>query len=215
MRTQTNSTLYGYWNGMRGGRIAPQRFEIEPSQIAGILSETFILEFASPSNFNYRLAGTRICEITGREMRGINFLDCWRDSDRVSLQRHLTSVRKLGAVARALIEGTSTEAKSAQFEVLILPLLHNGNSIDRFLGAMSPINPPPWLGACPIREFHVLETELTYPADDIDVAEQVVKTDSPPEPLPMPSFRSARIVRHDRRQFRVYEGGLSSPREES
>ena len=37
-------TLYGYWNELRAGRLAPQRLEIEPSRIAGILSETFMLE---------------------------------------------------------------------------------------------------------------------------------------------------------------------------
>ena len=37
-------TLYSYWNEVRAGRLAPQRLEIEPSRIAGVLAETFMLE---------------------------------------------------------------------------------------------------------------------------------------------------------------------------
>src|SRR4051812_13786849 len=44
MQQRTLQTLYGYWNEVRAGRLAPQRLEIEPSRIAGILSETFMLE---------------------------------------------------------------------------------------------------------------------------------------------------------------------------
>ena len=120
MRTTTNATLYAYWNSVRGTRIAPRRFEIEPSRIADILSETFILEYQEPSSFIYRLAGTRICEVTGEEKRGLNFLAGWSDPDRFSLHRHLTSVRKLGALARVLVEGSTEKGEASRFEILIL-----------------------------------------------------------------------------------------------
>ena len=43
MKQRTLETLYGYWNEVRAGRLA-QRLEIEPSRIAAILAETFMLE---------------------------------------------------------------------------------------------------------------------------------------------------------------------------
>lgn len=211
MRTTTNIALYGYWNSVRGGRIAPRRFEIEPSRIADVLSDTFILEFQEPSSFLYRLAGTRLCETTGIELRGTSFLDGWRETDKFALQRHLTSVRKLGAVARVLIEGYAPDERMARFEVLVLPLLHNGDTIERFLGGFVALNPQPWFGTTPINSFRIVETELTYPAEGTDLPEPVLRAtpSAMPQPAVLPSIRSARIVRHDRRQFRVYEGGLS------
>ena len=75
MKLATTRMLYDYWNEARGRRMAPTRFEIEPSRIAGILSETFILELAENCSFPFRLAGTRICEQLGAELRGRDLLD--------------------------------------------------------------------------------------------------------------------------------------------
>ena len=209
MRTASNSTLYSYWNAVRGKRIAPKRFEIEPSQISEVLSETFILEFIEPSQFRYRLAGTRVGEQFKQELRGTNFVDSWQESDRFGLQRQLMSVRKLGAVIQILMEGCALNDQRAMFEVLILPLQHNSDEISRFLGAFVAIDPPPWLGDIEIGEFRMVETELTYPADDYiglgaypDLGESV-------EPPILSNLRTARVVRNQRRQFRVYDGGLS------
>ena len=79
-------TLYGYWNALRAGRIAPRRLEIEPSRIGSILSETFMLERTDPATYHYRLAGTRLCEIFGFELRGTNLLDGWSEADRRRLR---------------------------------------------------------------------------------------------------------------------------------
>ncbi|MEQ1673140.1 MAG: PAS domain-containing protein, partial [Hyphomicrobium sp.] len=42
MREAITQKLYTYWNDIRAGRLAPKRFEIEPSQIASMLPDTFI-----------------------------------------------------------------------------------------------------------------------------------------------------------------------------
>lgn len=209
MRTASNSTLFAYWNEVRGNRIAPKRFEIEPSQIAEVLPETFILEFVEPSQFFYRLAGTRIGEQFKQELRGTNFVDSWQESDRFGLQRHLMSARKLGVVVQVLMEGCASNGQRAEFEVLILPLQHNGEEINRFLGAFVAINPPAWLGETDIDEFRVLETELTYPADDFIGLAPHTGDRGLNQPPVLTNLRTARVVRSEHRQFRVYDGGLS------
>jgi hypothetical protein len=209
MRTASNSRLFAYWNAVRGNRIAPKRFEIEPSQISEVLSETFILEFVEPSQFCYRLAGTRVGEQFKQELRGTNFVDGWQESDRFGLQRHLMSVRKLGAVVEIVMEGCALDGQRAMFEVLILPLQHNGEGINRFLGAFVAIDPPPWLGEMEVGNFRVLETELTYPADDFVGLASHTRDGGLGQPPVLANLRTARVVRNERRQFRVYDGGLS------
>ena len=44
MKNRTSQILFAYWNEARQGRVAPRRLDIEPARIAGILSETMILE---------------------------------------------------------------------------------------------------------------------------------------------------------------------------
>ncbi len=194
---------------MRGNRIAPKRFEIEPSQISEVLSETFILEFVEPAQFRYRLAGTRLNEQFKQELRGTNFVDGWQESDRFSLQRQLMSVRKLGAVIQILVEGSALNGQRAIFEALILPLQHNSDEISRLLGAFVAVDPPPWLGDIQIGDFRVLETELTYPTDDFIEPGAFPAEGSSAEPPVLSNLRTARVVRDERRQFRVYDGGLS------
>src|SRR5690349_14918405 len=97
MKQRTLQTLYAYWNEVRAGRLAPLRLEIEPSRIAGILAETFMLERIDAANYQYRLAGTRLCELFGSELRGANFLDGWSAPDRTVVERQLASLRDHGA----------------------------------------------------------------------------------------------------------------------
>mgnify|MGYP002386686614 CR=1 FL=1 len=74
MKHKTSQSLYGYWNEVRRGRLAPRRFDIEPSRISQILPATFILERVESERYLFRLAGTRLCEIFAREFRGTNFV---------------------------------------------------------------------------------------------------------------------------------------------
>src|SRR5947209_8169807 len=75
MKQRTSQIIYRYWNEVRGTRLAPTRLEIEPGRIAEVLSETFILENTDTGSYVFRLAGTRICDQFGHELRGRSFLD--------------------------------------------------------------------------------------------------------------------------------------------
>src|SRR5262245_53611829 len=81
MRQHSTQALLRYWNEVRAGRFAPHRLEIEPSRIAAILSETFLLECVDAATYRYRLAGTRLCAWFGAELRGHDFLEGWRAED--------------------------------------------------------------------------------------------------------------------------------------
>jgi hypothetical protein len=74
MQQPTRLQLYAYWDRVRNGRFAPRRFEVEPAKIAALLPETFIAEGAGLLGCRFRLAGTKICEQFGRELRGADLL---------------------------------------------------------------------------------------------------------------------------------------------
>ena len=71
MQQETTWKLYAYWNGFRNGRIAPQRFEVDPSQISGLLRETFIAECSALNSFRFRLAGIDFLSLFCRRVRCI------------------------------------------------------------------------------------------------------------------------------------------------
>ncbi len=197
-------TLYGYWNEVRAGRLAPQRLEIEPSRIAGILSETFMLERTDRGAYQFRLAGTRLCELFGSELRGKNFLDGWSDEDRRVLEWHLSTITDQGAAALLTIEGVVDSRHRVELEANLLPLVHGGR-ITRIIGAMSATSAPHWLGSDPLRGRHLKHHQTVWPDGRPHATIGRLGKQAP--------FKSAltgpgvRIVKTEQRRFRVLEGG--------
>jgi hypothetical protein len=202
MKQLTTRLLYDYWNDVRGERLAPTRFEIEPSRMSIVLSETFILERTGAEAFPFRLAGTRICDQFGRELRGSDFLSL-AGSDYRAVARALGAVTKAGAALLLEIEGETDDNRIAKFEVLVLPLLHPENEVTRYLGTISAIEPEPWLGTMPLERSWLISHDLVWP----DGRPEAPAHDWDRQ-LPFASeLAAARIVRSARRQFRILDGG--------
>jgi hypothetical protein len=73
MKHSSIRELFDYWNERRGRRAAPERGDIEPGDIRGVLADTFILAFDAPASHPFRIAGTRVCALFGRELKGEAF----------------------------------------------------------------------------------------------------------------------------------------------
>ena len=205
MQQKTLQALYGYWNELRAGRLAPQRLEIEPSRIAGILSETFMLERIDAATYRYRLAGTRLCEMFGSELRGKNFLDDWSENDRHVLERDLATVCDEGAVAVIRLEGSSDSRHRVDFEAVLLPLVH-GQAIGRIIGAMSATSAPSWLASEPLPSRRLQSHEIVWPDERPHAA--VGRPSRQSQSLPTQAHM--RIVKTGHGQFRVFDGGRTS-----
>ncbi len=91
-------SLFSYWDVLRGDRPAPKRFEIAPSRIANNLPDTFILERLGRENSSFRLAGTRITDALGIELRGKNLFELFNAEDAKTLQRQMEIVTTQCAV---------------------------------------------------------------------------------------------------------------------
>lgn len=211
MRHPTSRSLYQYWNEVRGARIAPRRFEIEPSRISKLLPETFILESVSDDVLRYRLAGTRLSCQFGRDFRGANFLDQWTPRERSIVMEKLESLTASGCPAVIISEASSARGRKAVFEIILLPLVHTGGTIDRILGAASCISPPSWIGEDPLVRQRLIDVRIVLPESDPEhgVRSGPIEMVRDLEPPPfLAHVRNARIVRQDCRQFRVYDGGL-------
>jgi len=210
MREAVSQSLFTYWNGLRGDRIAPKRFEIEPSCIAGYLPDTFILERIDNVTTRFRLAGTRISEAFGVEFRGANLFELFEEADRRTLERQIATIASEGSVGLFLIGADNGHGLATTFELLLLPLTHNRDVVDRFLGSITPIDKPSWLGTVPLTHRKILSHTLLWPDGRPRRAVEKMHRQLPF----LPAVREARIVRSDRRQFRVYEGGLSRQSED-
>lgn len=215
MRHPATQALYAYWNEVRRDRLAPRRLEIQPARIGDVLLDTFILERADQKEFRFRLAGTRVSARFSIDLRAQDFLACWREADRSLLEHHLEAISDLGRVGVFTGEGQvrddNGEQIAAAFELLVLPLVHTGQSIDRLLCLMVPLETEVSRPEPQIRDLRLMAAEAIWPNGQ--AAEPSRAGEGRQLPL-HPHVRLARIVRQGRRQFRVYEGGLiQQPRE--
>ena len=197
MQQRTLQILYTYWNGLRAGRVAPARLEIDPSRIGAILPEIFLLERMDAATYCYRLAGTRLCEMFGSELRGTNLLDGWSAPDRAALANDLALTCERGAAIHLVLEARADGDRRVQLEAAFLPLMHAEGAIGRVIGAMSAMASPHWLGHEPLRARRLLHHELIWPDGRPNAALAAMPPRSPP-----PTTGGGL-----RRSFRVLDGG--------
>lgn len=163
MQQITSRELYAYWDRVRNGRVAPCRLEIEPSGIATLLPETFIAECDGLFAYRFRLAGTKICEQFGKELRGADLLSLWKLEDRNAIASLLRKVSCDAAVGQMLFYAYTEAGREAKFELVVMPLTHIGEAVSRLLGAITAIEPPFWLGTAPLVRQELIALRLHWP----------------------------------------------------
>lgn len=211
MKHKNINDLYLYWNRVRGNRAAPERSAIEPADIRHLLKDTFILKVDSPDTYSFRLAGTRICSIFGRELKEENFLNTMQGETLEAIQTLLHSTCEDSIVTTIGLIGKNQTGHSMPIEVIFLPLKLNGRTNARILGCMAPLKTPHWTGIQPIVSVqlaslrmimpHQHKTETMRPLscnnlDDIHEIDSVKKSQT--------TFANGRRIRH----LTVLEGGL-------
>jgi hypothetical protein len=148
MKHPSNRELFDYWNERRGPRLAPERADIEPSAIRHVLGDTFVLE-ASGMEQLFRIAGTRLCALFGRELKAESFIKLWQRSGQAAIRELMAVVmeEKVGIVASVTGATSDDTLAPVTLELLLLPLAYPSRGEARMLGALAPMTAPYWLGA--------------------------------------------------------------------
>lgn len=208
MKHEASRELYGYWNRVRGEERAPHRGAIEPSDIRRILADTFILEVVDRTNYLVRLAGTRVCGLYGRELKGSNVLDLWRADDRSAMATLAAAVSEDGAVAVVTLEATTERGTTVAAELLLLPLRHSGPAFDRILGCLATIERPYWLGAEPVTHQSIASLRLIWPDEMPRLLRRRTDIDARgPTVVTLPHAAVAGALPRRRGHLTVFDGG--------
>lgn len=208
MKQDGSIVLFQYWNRLRRGRPAPKRTEIEPADIKTLLADTFILERDTRGQAVFRLAGTRLCALYGRELKGFSFPSLWQDADRSFVGRLVDGVFDSANVVVIAFDGISGNQRSNPFEMIVLPLERDTASL-RCLGAVSAVEKPFWLGADPLLEARVVSVRVVDPDREQTLPGNRQAIDVPalsPSELPTEQDRAttrSRRIRH----LLVFDGG--------
>jgi len=146
MKQAASRELYAYWQDLRGRRPAPLRAEIEPGAIRHVLGEAFIVALDRNTGYPFRLAGTRVCALFGRELKGESFVSLWDEASRKTIFDLLNILAKetIGTVAGVTTQ--NTDGEPLELELLMLPLLAPRPMLARTIGVLTPVKIPQWIG---------------------------------------------------------------------
>jgi hypothetical protein len=195
MKHSSTRQLFTYWEKQRGKRSAPERNDIDPAEIRHALGDIFILAADFVDDQRFRLAGTRICALFGRELKGESFHAIWAPAGRDTLDTMLAEVIGENAGLVAGVRGVNGDGDALDLELLLLPLARRGHARVRAIGVLAANETPYWIGEKPVRELTLgtvrhIGSEIGQPAT---------------------RFTSGLAVGQLRRGFMVYQGGRMDP----
>lgn len=214
MKHSSTRAIYRYWNERRGTRAAPERADIEPGDIRHQLGDTFMLAADFVDVLRFRLAGTRVCALFSRELKGESFASLWDESSAKTVDDLMNAVCREQASAVAGLIGRAADGTAVELEMLLLPLAHSGHARIRALGVLAPTVPLYWLGEKPVVELSL--RSLRHIGGDLDILdgprfalapEQAPEQESNSEPNTEPTSAGSRR----RHGFVVYSGGRQAP----
>ena len=146
MKLAVTMELHAYWNRLRGARSAPERNDVDPGAIRGVLADTFVLDFDEKRGFPFRIAGSRANALFLKEQRGLSFLELWRDADREELDSILHCVADETQPFLIGAEARPAGLETMDIEIILLPLRHHGLTHSRVLGGLAVRAAPEWMG---------------------------------------------------------------------
>lgn len=159
MRQNKTKQMLQYWMDLlwQAGNTAnqseklnwPDRTDIHPARCRTLLGDIFILE-RMDKDLVYRLAGTRLCALYGKELKQSVFVDAYEGTDRRSIEKWIEHLGLEDYVVLVTSSAQTATDEQVAMETLLLPLSHNGDRGNRVLGITVPCAQPYWLGAKPL-----------------------------------------------------------------
>lgn len=194
--------LHAYWNSLRGARRVPERRDIDPMQIASLLPDIALLDLDDLSGLQVRLAGTRVCDLFGMELRGMSFVDLWDDASGEDLATLAQTVVEESAVAVMAVRGHGRGARFMHFEGIMMPLAGSDAAAGHVLLGLHTPSRPAWFGTEPLLALGLSGHRMSWPTGRIQ------SSGSSGFELPVLAHEGARQVG----RFMVYEGGQAGLR---
>ena len=198
MKHAATQELYSYWNRLRGDRMAPERADIDPGAIRGVLADTFILDVVDLENMRFRIAGARINALFVNELKDMDFLTIWAPQSRTAVRELAANTSRAPTPAIAGVHAAPPGRPALDLELLLLPLRHVGRPQSRLLGGLSPAAVPLWLGLVPVTGLELGSMRIIR-TGQASSAESFARTAADARSLP---------VRHG--HLRVLNGGNST-----
>jgi hypothetical protein len=151
MKHPSSREFFAYWDAKRGDARAPDRSEIEPGAVRELLGDIFVLSCDNDAGYPFRVAGTRVCALSGRDLKDTSFPALFAPDSRREIEDIISCVAEEMLAAIAGITATTEHGTTAHLELLLLPFNNRAHAPISLTGLLAPFESD--LGT--IRDFKV------------------------------------------------------------
>jgi hypothetical protein len=138
MKHPSSREFFTYWDEKRGAARAPDRSEIEPGAVRELLGDIFVLSYDAVAGHPFRVAGTRVCALVGRDLKDRSFSALFAADARREIENIIAVVAEEMLAAVAGITATSEDGSPAQLELLLLPFSARAHTPLSLTGSIAP-----------------------------------------------------------------------------
>ncbi|MBU2993297.1 PAS domain-containing protein [Octadecabacter sp. 1_MG-2023] len=129
--------LETYWASLPRHNGVPLRKDVDPSEMGGLLENSFILERVAPGVARFRVAGRNIGRLIGIEPRGLPITTAFVPQSRGALGLHLEAVFTSPGLMELNLEAPRAVGQPLlKGKILMLPLRDEHGGVSRALGVL-------------------------------------------------------------------------------
>jgi len=171
----TSRTLFRFWETTRGEMAAAKKQDLDLKKIAKILPNLCILE-RDPDRpvYKWRLAGTGICRLWGKEVTGRDVLEGWEDFEKQTMASSFDMVMATLQPCVARFKAVNEHGLEVGVEFIACPIQDSKTGAIQILGAVVPFRAPDWLGTQDLVGFELSAMRKIWtdclPGDDFGTA---------------------------------------------
>ena len=138
MKHPSSREFFAYWDARRGDARAPDRSEVEPGAVRELLGDIFVLSYDNDAGYPFRVAGTRVCALLGRDLKDASFAALFTPDSRREIEDVITYVAEEMLPAIAGIKATGQDGATAHLELLLLPFNNRAHAPVSLTGLLAP-----------------------------------------------------------------------------
>lgn len=138
MKHPASREFFEYWDGKRGHGRAPERADFEPNAVRELLGDIFVLSCDTNAGYPFRVAGTRLSAVFGRDLKDTSFAGLFAAGSRSEIQEIVATVADEMLPAIAGLTAISQRGALSHLELLLLPFNSRAHAPISLTGLLAP-----------------------------------------------------------------------------